>query len=213
MEKFDIYFLGQMIPTADPATVREGVGRLFKLEGAAVDRLFSGKPLRVKKEVDVDAASRYRAAFREIGALIQILPAGAPPPAPAASRPAPTESRAAAAEPAPASPTAPPPAPAQATQDPDDEQAALAQTLSLTIVEETFPEQDSPPQSTSRRAPAMTLAEPGATIDDTPPTPPAAIDTSGLEALPPNTGSLADCRAEKPARPIPDISHLRLVDD
>lgn len=211
MDKFDIYFLGETLPTADPALVREGVGRLFKLEGPAVERLFSGKPLRVKKEVDVDAASRYRAAFREIGALIQIVPAGAPAPALSA-----TPQRAAAPPPAaavpppaavaPPPPTAPPPEPA-------DEQAALAQTLTLTIVEETFAEEEAPALAAAGRTAAMTLAEPGVTIDETPPAPAAVIDTSGLEALPPNTGSLADCRADKPPRPIPDISHLRLVDD
>jgi hypothetical protein len=105
------------------------------------------------------------------------------------------------------------PAPAEVAAAAGDEQAALAQTLTLTIVEETFPEEESPPLSAAGGTPGMTLAEPGATIDETPPAPPADFDTRGLEALPPNTGSLADCRVEKPARPIPDISHLRLVDD
>jgi hypothetical protein len=216
MERFDIYFFGETLPTADSTAVREGVGRLFKLQGAAVDRLFSGKPLRVKKDVDVDAASRYRAAFREIGALIQIVPAGTSPAAPAASRSAPADDHGGAAEPAPAAaPIAPGPSPTsrRPAQAPDDDQATLARSLTLTIVEETFPDEDSLPRSAVGHAPAMTLAEPGATIDDTPPALPAAIDTRGLEALPPNTGSLADCRAEKPPRPIPDISHLRLVDD
>lgn len=212
MERFDIYFFGEALPTADPKAVREGVGRLFKLQGAAIDRLFSGKPLRVKKDVDVDAASRYRAAFREIGALIQIVPAGT---SPAASRPVPAGRNGGATEPvSAAAPIAPGPAPkSPPTQDPDDDQSTLARTLTLTIVEETFPDEDSPPRSAAGHAPAMTLAEPGATIDDTLTAPPAAIDTRGLEALPPNTGSLADCRADKPPRPIPDISHLRLVDD
>lgn len=57
------------------------------------------------------------------------------------------------------------------------------------------------------------LAAPGATIDETPPPAPAEISTDGLEALPPNSGSLEDCKVEKPHRPIPDISHLQLTDD
>lgn len=59
----------------------------------------------------------------------------------------------------------------------------------------------------------FSLAEPGATIDPSPTPPAVEIDTGGLEALPPNTGSLEDCRADKPPRPIPDISHMKLVDD
>ena len=57
------------------------------------------------------------------------------------------------------------------------------------------------------------LAEPGAIIDHSKPAAPADIDTGTLEALPPNTGSLEDCHHEKPPRKIPDISHLKLVDD
>lgn len=81
MHSFDIYFLGESLPGADPVAVRRGVAKLFKVQEASVDRLFSGNPLRVKQAVDADAASRYRAAFREAGALIQVVPSGSPPPA------------------------------------------------------------------------------------------------------------------------------------
>jgi len=170
MQSFDVYFLGEMLADADPATVRQGVARLFRVQEDAVDRLFSGKPLRVKQAVDAETASRYRATFREAGALVQIVPAGAPAPAPRPAAPAPQ-----AAAPTPSGP--------------------------------------SPARTAGDRFGGATLAEPGATIDDTPQPPPTQIDTSGLEALPPNTGTLEDCKVEKPHRPIPDIGHLRLVDD
>jgi hypothetical protein len=157
MQSFDIYFLGEMLPEADPDAVRRGVAKLFKVQENSVDRLFSGKALRVKQAVDADVASRYRTAFRDVGALIQIVASGSPPPS---ARPA---------------------APAN-TNSPSAEKV-------------------------------MGLAPPGATIDLTEPPPPADIDTSSLEALPPNTGSLADCHIEKPHRPIPDISHLDLQED
>jgi hypothetical protein len=172
MQGFDIYFRGEMLDDADPATVREGVARLFKLEAAAAARLFSGKPVRVKHNVDADSASRYRAAFRDVGALVQIVAAGSEPPA--ARTVADT----------PASPAETP----SAGKDPEAAGAAPG---------------DAEP----------TLAEPGATLDHTPPPPPADIDTSGLEALPANSGSLEDCRVDKPPRPIPDIDHMKLVDD
>jgi len=168
MESFDIYFLGEMLPDADPATVRQGVAKLFKVQENAVDRLFSGKPLRVKQGVDVEAAGRYRTAFRDVGALVQIVASGSSPPAPKAP----------------------------------DERAA--QTADATA------EAAQRPPADSR---AYGLAEPGATLDHSEAPAPAEIDTSSLEALPPNTGSLEDCQVEKPHRPIPDISHLRLVDD
>jgi hypothetical protein len=173
MQTFDIYFLGETLPDSDQATVRTGVARLFKMQDSAVDRLFSGKPIRVKQAVDADAASRYRAAFRDVGALIQIVPAGSAPPA--ANAPG------AAAAAAPAKTAARPPS------------------------------VDAP--TPSGASGVADLAEPGAILDHTPPPPPADIDTGSLEALPPNSGSLEDCRQDKPPRPIPDISHLRLVDD
>ena len=60
MQSFDIYFLGEMLPEAEPAAVRRGVARLFKVEDDAVDRLFSGQAVRVKKGLDAEAASFFR---------------------------------------------------------------------------------------------------------------------------------------------------------
>jgi hypothetical protein len=159
MELFDIYFLGEVLPGLETDKVRDEVARLFNTEGDALDRLFSGEPVRVKHGVDADRAGRYRHAFRKAGALVEIVPAGSPRPAPRTR-------------------STPPPA------------VAVAPTGA-----------------------SLSLAEPGAIIDEAPPAPPARFETSHLEALPPNSGSLSDCRAEKPARPIPDISHLSLVDD
>jgi hypothetical protein len=178
MQSFDIYFLGEMLPDADSVKVRQGVAKLFKVQEDAVERLFSGKPLRVKQGVDAETASRYRAAFRDIGALIQIVPNGSPPPA-ARDPASPAEAGAAHKR------STPPP--------PDADQT--------------------PPLPEVNEAGAFDLAEPGAIIDPRAPPPVADIDTGSLEALPPNSGSLEDCRDEKPPRPIPDISHLKLVDD
>ena len=164
MQSFDIYFLGEMLPDSDPDAVRRGVAKLFKVQENSVDRLFSGNALRVKQAVDADVASRYRTAFRDVGALIQIVASGSPPPS---ARPA---------------------APANTNQ-----QRSASKNPSAGEV--------------------MGLAPPGATIDLTEAPPPADIDTSSLEALPPNTGSLADCQVEKTHRPIPDISHLGLQED
>jgi len=161
MQGFDIYFLGEMLPDTDPARVREGVARLFKMAPEAADRLFTGKVLRVKQGVDPDTASRYRAAFRDAGALVQIVPEGAPPP--------------------------------------------TAQSTSNT------PSSAAP--SANDDAGGLSLAEPGAIIDTTPPPPATDIHTGDLEALPPNSGSLQDCHVDKPAQPIPDISHLKIIDD
>ena len=165
------------MPDAEPAMVRQGVARLFKVQEDAVDRLFTGRPLRVKQGVDAESASRYRSAFRDVGALIQIVESGSPPPAARV----PAQQATTAAGPASPSPNA--------------------------------AEEQQPPLAQVTEAGDFDLAEPGAIIDHTEPPPAVEIDTGSLEALPPNTGTLEDCRNEKPPRPIPDISHLRLVDD
>ncbi|MCG6966113.1 MAG: hypothetical protein LJE59_06360 [Chromatiaceae bacterium] len=167
MQSFDVYFLGELLPDVDPAAARREVARLFKIQEDAADRLFSGKPLRVKQALDADGASRYRAAFRDIGALVRIVPTGSPPPVAQTAA-------AAAAAPSPAG---------------------------------------SGPRTPPAASDGITLAEPGAILDDTRPPPAATFDTSALQALPANSGSLEDCHVEKPHRPIPDISHLKLVDD
>jgi hypothetical protein len=172
MQTFDIYFLGELAPGADPVTVKREVAKLFKISESAADRLFSGQALRVKQAVDVDVAGRYRSLFRDAGALVQIVQSGDP--APEAST---------------VQSTPPPPTPSATTEAPAGSPVAAP------------------------TAPGMTLAAPGATIDETPPPEPARIDTSRLSAQPANTGSLEDCIIAKPPQPIPDISHLDLVDD
>jgi hypothetical protein len=89
MGEFDIYFSGRLLPDASEEAVRKTIGGLFKLQGAALDRLFSGEQVRIKTGVDVDLAGRYRAAFRDAGALIDIVPHGAPPPPPSGTTAAP----------------------------------------------------------------------------------------------------------------------------
>ncbi len=163
MHNFDVYFLGETLAGTDPATVRAGVAKLFKAPPDKVERLFSGDAVRVKQGVDAETASRYRAAFREVGALVQIVPEGSQAP----------------------HPTTP---------------TGAGQPTTAGIAAGSIDN-------------GMSLAEPGATIDDTPQPPPANIDTGALEALPANSGTLEDCQVEKTPRPIPDISHLRLTDD
>lgn len=171
MQAFDIYFLGEILPGADPAEVRRSVAKLFHISEDAVERLFTGKALRVKQNIDVDTAGRYREKFREAGALLQIVPAGGQPP-----------DRSPQADAAPA--------------------AAGAVSHGATT----------PPTAGANADNGISLAEPGATIDPAPAPPTADIDTSGLTALPANTGSLEDCEVEKEPYPIPDISHLKIVD-
>jgi len=95
-ERFDIIFAGELIEGQEPATARERVRRMFKASDAQLARLFSGKPVAIKKGVDMEAAGKYRLAFRQAGVLVRIHPSAPPaqgvtakaPPAPLTLLPA-----------------------------------------------------------------------------------------------------------------------------
>ena len=188
---FDVFFRGALLPQAVPGEVRERLAALFGLGPGELDRLFTGATVCVKRAVDVETASQLRARFRDAGALVDIRP-----------------TEAAAKPEQPASPAANPGAAAPAsTGDDAGWRLSAPRTGSL--------------EDCARPVAATTLPDigrldllpPGANLADGTTPPPPAIDTSHLSVSPPNTGSLEDCRREKPARPIGDISHLRLSDD
>ena len=80
LDTYDVYFSGATLKDADPAEAKRKVGAIFKLEGEKLERLFSGKPIPIKRGVDMDQAVKYRVAFRDAGALVDIVPAGQPDP-------------------------------------------------------------------------------------------------------------------------------------
>jgi len=183
MGKFDIYFSGELKDGASLETARSAVGRLFRLEGEALERLFTGKVIRVKKGVDADTAGRYRAAFRDAGALVEILPEGDAPP----SRENPTSAKEGLT-----GKTHPP--------------LQLLPPRTGSLEDCALP--IDPPQLPDISW--MELDLPGVTLDETAPPPAAHIDTSGLSMSEAAGYSLEDCANQRPARPIPDISHLVL---
>jgi hypothetical protein len=71
-DRFDVIFHGQLMDGQDADQVRLKIGRLFKANAAQLQRLFSGQPVSIKQGVDMETASRYRLAFRQAGALVEI---------------------------------------------------------------------------------------------------------------------------------------------
>ncbi len=84
-ELFDVYFSGKLLPNQDPAKARTLVAKLFKASEKQLAALFSGKPVAVKRQVNLDTASKYRLIFRQAGALVDIRPSTPATPAPAAT--------------------------------------------------------------------------------------------------------------------------------
>jgi hypothetical protein len=81
---YDVVFSGELLAGSDPAEARRRLAALFKSDAAAIERLFSGQPVAIKKGVNEGTAARYREAFRQAGAACQIcvvpVAVAAPPP-------------------------------------------------------------------------------------------------------------------------------------
>ena len=72
--RFHVVFAGQLVKGADPATVKANLGRLFKMDAAKVDKLFSGQPVVLKKDADQATAMKFRAALKQAGAECVLKP-------------------------------------------------------------------------------------------------------------------------------------------
>ena len=196
MHHFDIFFAGKLAPEADPEQAREAIGKMFKLQGNPLEKLFSGTPMRIKKAVDVDTANRYRKAFLKAGALIDIVPHENPP----------AQSNTGAQQPVPAV--------VPATDSSVMAESATSSLSEMTLLPpKTGSLEDCAPQIQPQAIPDITWMRmdiPGIDLDDSPPVAAKQIDTSKLDMSEPNSGTLEDCKVEKPAQPIPDISDMTM---
>ena len=109
---FAVVFSGRVAEGASVEQVKGNVAKLFKVEVAKIERLFSGARVAIKKGVDEATAKKYQMALAKAGALCEVVNVAAAKaqagksapqqPARSASRPA-TGSN---AKPAPATPSA-----------------------------------------------------------------------------------------------------------
>ena len=205
LDTYDVYFSGNLLKDADTEEAKRKIGAMFKLEGDKLERLFSGKPIPIKRGVDMDRAVKFRVAFRDAGALVDIVPEGQPAPNPAA-RPTPPQRPAA---PMPA--TKPTPA---ATPQAETPPATGADPSGLSLADGPLPTPTEPeadpvqvpdyglsapkdfnlsdctPEVEAAPIPdisAMHLDKEGTVLDETPDAEPLEIDTEALELDEPGT--------------------------
>ncbi len=115
---FAIVFKGQLRAGADGGQVRANFAKLFNIDAARVEQMFSGQAVIIKKGLDLLAADKYKAALAKAGAEVEVIdmpvaaaPAAAPPPVAAVAVPQPAAPSVASAAPVRAA-TATPVAPA-----------------------------------------------------------------------------------------------------
>jgi hypothetical protein len=173
-DQYDIFFSGQLIEGSDVTVARTKIAALFKLPPERVEHLFSGKPIAVKRSVDMDTAVKYRTAFRDAGALLEIKPVATTEPSKATSIPdVPPTSE---SKPATPIPDSAPPSPPQPAAEPAGSGLTLnpANTGSL---------EDCAPEVIPAEIgdiSQISMAAVGTTIDESEPPPPLEIDTSAL---------------------------------
>jgi hypothetical protein len=210
-QRYDIFFAAKLVEGFDEATVRANVGKLFKANEEALQKLFSGKPQLIKRGVDKAAAIKYKSALQKAGGVALIrahveTPTGAakPAPAPVASAPIEDEQLPSSADIKPAAPAAEPalsmadriaamtaePAPAAAT--------ATATAAAAAPVATAFGE-------------GISLAPTGSSVlneDEREAHVELEIDTSAFHL---SSEQDAPVVAEaEPAPPAPDVSHLSM---
>ncbi|MGB5831392.1 MAG: hypothetical protein WBG92_05305 [Thiohalocapsa sp.] len=67
-DNYSVVFFGELLKKADGDRTRQRLQAWFKLDDAQLTNLLSGRRVVVKRDVDLDTASRYQAAFRKAGA-------------------------------------------------------------------------------------------------------------------------------------------------
>ena len=221
---YDILFAGELAPGAEPAQVRARLQGLFRLTDDAAARLFSGQPLALKRGLDRAQAERLREVFLAAGAVARLVeqPAPASPTAvvlsPGRGDP---ERHPGAAVSAPASLSGtsavgsgngsgtvgipPDPVPVAFLQGSTDPSGPRPATTSQ--------HHSSPLTPGSATAENWSLAA----VDDQPLEPvadhrPPAVDISRLHLVAGQDWSLADCDRPPAPEAVPDISHLRLLE-
>ena len=89
---YSVLFTGKLRPGCEVAEVKRKLAATFRLDPRALETVFTGKPVVIKRAVDYPTACKYRQAFEAAGAVCIIAPRENPSAAPS---PVPPEHRAA----------------------------------------------------------------------------------------------------------------------
>jgi hypothetical protein len=222
-ERYRLSFRGELLDGQDPATVRERVAALLKLDAGKAEALFSGRPVVLKRDADRQTAAKYQAAFRNAGAKLRVERAAEDatdaPPAPAPEAAAPRKPTLAERLAAQAEPEGTPPAPAReegATSDHIGREEEASDTIAWTPTAVPQPEAGAEPArpepaATPSPAPAsLTLAPVGADLLAAHERPTVEARTIEVDHLQAEVASLEDVSRAPAPPPAPDVSHLSL---
>jgi len=73
-DTYKLVFRGEVLEGQHPAVVRKRLGDSAGFGADALDKLFSGRPVVVKREADTATAAKFQAVFKKAGARLRVLP-------------------------------------------------------------------------------------------------------------------------------------------
>jgi hypothetical protein len=71
-ELFEVAFSGQVSNSADIDNVKARVGQIFNADATKIARLFSGRRVTIKKNIDRATAVKYQNALTKAGAIVEV---------------------------------------------------------------------------------------------------------------------------------------------
>lgn len=72
-ETYDLVFKAELVKGVDLVQAKRNMAQLFKIDAPKVEALFAGKPVVLKKGLDFDTASKYRAAIKKAGCRVDLV--------------------------------------------------------------------------------------------------------------------------------------------
>lgn len=71
--RFAVVFSGVIVPGSDREQVKLNLAKLFKVEPARVEPMFSGRRVVIKAQLDQATAQKYQAALKSAGAVCEVI--------------------------------------------------------------------------------------------------------------------------------------------
>jgi len=78
MSAFNVVFKGEILPGQDIDAVKRQLSLVMKTDAQAIERLFTGTPVVVRKSVDAATGRKFEKVFAAAGAVCHLEPVGTP---------------------------------------------------------------------------------------------------------------------------------------
>ncbi len=76
MSRFNVIFRGEIQPGKEVGNVKKRLRTYLKTDAEAIERLFSGEPVAVRKDVDAATGQKFEKVFSTAGAICYLEPVG-----------------------------------------------------------------------------------------------------------------------------------------